>query len=287
MTPSESIRAIGSLLRICDADKTHLTIILQLRLPRVLVSLLAGSALGLAGLLSQTLFRNDLADPYIAGIGSGAVLGVNLVLLFGVTLGVLGFSALSVAAFLGAWASCLIIWAIAGRIGSSSINLVLGGVALSFVFSGVNFLIVMVGRDVLQRSTFWSWNGLASSSWSGVVILSVFLGLSLLLLPVFSRSMNAYLLGDEQSTYLGVNPKKLRTVLFLFTSALTGVAIATSGLLGFVGLITPHLARRFVGGESKTLIITTPLLGAIILGIADFIGRIILPSQEISASHNY
>jgi iron complex transport system permease protein len=258
-------------------------IILSLRIPQVVASILTGAALGLAGYLSQTLFRNDLADPYIAGIASGAMFGVYLTLLTGATLSVLGVSSLSVSAFLGAWTGALVVWGISGKTGTSGSGLVLSGVALSFVFSGLNYLIVLVGRDILNKSTFWSWSGLKTSSWVGVTVMALSIVIVLAMLPLLKRNIDAYLLGDEAATYLGVNPKRLRMILFLLVAILTGSAVATSGILGFVGLIIPHICRRFFGSSSKVMIPSTMLAGSIVLVLADLIGRVIIPYQEIPA----
>ncbi|HOO96270.1 MAG TPA: iron ABC transporter permease [Caldisericia bacterium] len=267
-----------------DTSGSSWAIVFLHRLPRVLVSVLAGCALGLAGWLSQTLFRNDLADPYIAGIGSGAILGVNLTLLLGLSLGFLGMSAISVAAFAGSWLACVIIWFSSSRTGSTGTSLILSGVALSFVVSGINFLIVMVGKDVLSRSVFWSWSGLSSSSFEGFYLLLVVITIAAVVLPKLSGQMDAYLLGDEQATYLGVNPKSIRIKLFILVSLLTGVAVATAGLMGFVGLIIPHITRRLFGGSSKLMLPGSILLGGIVLGLADTLGRSIIPHQEIPAA---
>lgn len=258
-------------------------VIFDLRLPQVLTALLSGAALGLAGYLSQTLFRNDLADPYIAGIASGAMFGVNVSLLAGFTLTLAGISTISIAAFLGAWVGVVAIWAMSSRTGTSGSSLILSGVALSFVFAGINYVIIMIGRDILNKSTFWSWNGLKTSNWTGVVVMVISLAIVTVLLPLVSRSVDAYLLGDESSTYLGVNPKRLRIFLFLLVSILTGSAVATSGILGFVGLIIPHICRRFFGSTSKVMIPSSILLGGTVLVFADLIGRVIIPYQEIPA----
>jgi cobalamin transport system permease protein len=279
-----SIKAIGAGLGIGSAPSSDIAIVLSLRLPGILVAILAGCALGLAGWLSQTLFRNDLADPYIAGIGSGAVFGVNLTLLFGLQIGLFGLSAISVSAFVGSWLACLVIWSISGRTGSTGTSLVLAGVALSFVLGGVNFLIVMYGRDILSKVVFWSWNGLAGASFNDVILLIVVIVASVLLLPTFIKGIDAYMLGDERSTYLGIDPKKIRRMLFLLVSLLTGTAVATAGLMGFVGLIIPHISRKLLGADSKNMLPGSLLLGGIILGLAYTLGKIIIPHQQIPAS---
>lgn len=258
-------------------------IVIGLRLPQAVIACLTGAALGFAGYLSQTLFRNDLADPYVAGIASGAMFGVNLTLLTGATLSILGVSSLSVAAFLGAWASTIIIWAISGRVGGSGAKLVLAGIALSFVLSGFNYLIVMVGRDILNKSTFWSWNGIKTANWTGAIVLLVSILIVLPFLPYLKRKMDIYLLGDEASVYLGINPKKLRIVMFLLVAVLTGSAVATAGIIGFVGLIIPHFCRKMFGSNSKNMIPASMIAGAIVLLLADLIGRVIVPYQEIPA----
>jgi iron complex transport system permease protein len=258
-------------------------IVIGLRLPQAVIACLTGAALGLAGYLSQTLFRNDLADPYVAGIASGAMFGVNLTLLTGATLSVLGVSSLSVAAFIGAWASTTVIWAISGRIARSGAKLVLAGIALSFVLSGFNYIIVMIGRDILNKSTFWSWNGIKTANWSGVMVLLVSLLVVVPFIPYLKRKMDVYLLGDEASVYLGINPKKLRIIMFLLVAVLTGSAVATAGIIGFVGLIIPHFCRKIFGASSKNMMLASMITGAIVLLFADLIGRVIIPYQEIPA----
>lgn len=282
--PGESAKTVLGSLGIGERLQKNETILYLIRIPRVLVAMLSGMALGLAGFLSQSLFRNDLADPYIAGIGSGAVLGVNLTLFFGANVNFLGLSTISASAFIGALLSCLVIWLAANRSGTSSTNLVLAGVALSFLLSGVNFLIVMLGRDILSKSVFWSWNGLSSSNWTGAFFAVLAVVIASAVTPFFSKAIDIYQLGDEESVYLGVNPKKVRTMLFLITSVLTGISVAIAGLLGFVGLMTPHICRRLVGAESRNMIWASLLVGGIVLGLADFLGRVIIPMQEIPAS---
>lgn len=282
--PAVSARTVLGSLGIGEKLPKNETILYLIRIPRVLVAMLSGMALGLAGFLSQSLFRNDLADPYIAGIGSGAILGVNLTLFFGANVNFLGLSTISASAFIGALLSCFVIWFASNRSGSTSTSLVLAGVALSFLLSGVNFLIVMLGRDILSKSVFWSWNGLSSSNWTGVFFVALSVVFAATIIPFFSKSIDIYQLGDEESVYLGVNPKKIRNLLFVVTSVLTGISVAIAGLLGFVGLMTPHICRRLVGAESKGMIWASLLLGGIVLGLADFLGRIIIPMQEIPAS---
>ncbi len=281
---SDSVKAFFAGIGIGDASAGDIAIVHGVRIPGILVAILAGSALGLAGWLSQTLFRNDLADPYIAGIGSGAIFGVNITLLLGLQLGLLGMSAISVSAFIGSLLACLLIWIIAGRTGSTGVSLVLAGVALSFVLSGVNYLIVMYGRDILSKSVFWSWNGLASASYNDALILVVALIFSISIIPFFLNGINAYLLGDEISIYLGVDPKKIRRILFLLVALLTGTAVATSGLLGFVGLIIPHISRKLFGADSKQMLPGSLLLGGSVLGFAYVFGKAIIPHQQIPAS---
>lgn len=282
--PAESARTVLGSLGIGERLPKNETILYLIRIPRVLVAMLSGMALGLAGFLSQSLFRNDLADPYIAGIGSGAVLGVNMTLFFGANVNLLGLSAISASAFIGALLSCLVIWFASNRSGTTSTSLVLAGVALSFLLSGINFLIVMLGRDILSKSVFWSWNGLSSSNWTGAFFAVMAVVIASAVTPFFSKAIDIYQLGDEESVYLGVNPKKVRTMLFLITSVLTGISVAIAGLLGFVGLVTPHICRRLVGAESRNMIWASLLVGGIVLGLADFLGRVIIPMQEIPAS---
>jgi iron complex transport system permease protein len=282
--PGESAKTVLGSLGIGEKLPKNETILYLIRIPRVLVAMLSGMALGLAGFLSQSLFRNDLADPYIAGIGSGAILGVNLTLFFGANVNLIGLSTVSISAFIGALLSCFVIWSASNKSGSTSTSLVLAGVALSFLLSGVNFLIVMLGRDILSKSVFWSWNGLSSSNWMGVFFVALSVAISVTIIPFYSRSIDIYQLGDEESMYLGVNPKMVRNILFVITSVLTGISVAIAGLLGFVGLMTPHICRRLVGAESKNMIWASLLVGGIVLGLADFLGRVIIPHQEIPAS---
>ncbi|GAA2240071.1 MULTISPECIES: FecCD family ABC transporter permease [Kitasatospora] len=259
-------------------------IVWQLRAPRALLAAVVGAGLGLVGTAVQAMVRNPLADPYLLGISSGASLGAVAVTVLGAGIGTgLGFG-VSAAAFAGALASFALVWAMARRGGGfSPLRLVLAGVGIGQFLSGfTSFLVLQAGDEQQTRGIlFWLMGSLGGATWSQLAIPTAAVALGLLALQARARPLNALLMGDETAAGLGVDVTRLRRELFAVTSLLTGVLVAVSGAIGFVGLLVPHVCRLLVGGDHRRLLPVSALAGAVLLVVVDTVARTALDTQEV------
>ncbi|MEW2521711.1 FecCD family ABC transporter permease [Actinacidiphila alni] len=259
-------------------------IVWQLRVPRALLAALVGAGLGVVGAGVQALVRNPLADPYLLGVSNGATLGAVAAIVLGAGGGgVLGLG-LSGAAFAGALGSFLLVWLAARRGGGfSPLRLVLAGVAIGQFLSGLtSYLVLQAGDEQQTRGVlFWLMGSLGGATWDLLVVPSVVVPAGLVLLLARARALNALAAGDETAAALGVAVGRLRRELFLVTSLLTGVLVAVSGAIGFVGLMVPHVCRLLVGGDHRRLLPLAALTGAVLLVVVDLICRTAVDTQEL------
>ncbi|SHN12887.1 iron complex transport system permease protein [Streptomyces yunnanensis] len=263
---------------------TNDLIVWQLRVPRALLAALVGAGLGLVGTAVQALVRNPLADPYMLGICNGASLGAVAAIVLGLGAGgALGLG-LSGAAFAGALATFVLVWVIARRGGGfAPLRLVLAGVAIGQFLSGfTSYLVLQAGDEQQTRSVlFWLMGSLSGASWPLLVVPAVVVPAGLLWLQARARALNALLMGDETAAGLGVNVTGLRRELFAVTSVVTGVLVAVSGAIAFVGLMVPHACRLVVGGDHRRLLPLSALFGALLLVVVDIVCRTAMDSQEL------
>jgi iron complex transport system permease protein len=258
------------------------TVIWQLRLPRIILGSLVGAALGLAGATFQGLLRNPLADPYILGVSSGASLGAAIAIAFGVQLSFAGLHALPLFAFLGALIATLIVFMLGMQKGRLPLaTLLLAGVALSSFLSSLISLIVLFSGQRMGPIMFWLMGGLDRANWSSVAQILPYLLLGAGLLMWHARNLNAFAFGEDTAGHLGVNVEAVKRILFVAASLLTASAVAVSGVIGFVGLITPHVVRLLRGPNHRSLLPLTMMLGAIFLVAADTIARTVVAPQEL------
>ncbi|GAA2814605.1 iron ABC transporter permease [Kitasatospora paracochleata] len=266
------------------APGTRDLIVWQLRVPRALLAAVVGAGLGLVGTAVQGLVRNPLADPYLLGVSSGASLGAVTVIVLGVGAGgPLGLG-VSVAAFAGSLVSFALVWTIARRGGGfSPLRLVLAGIAVGQFLNGVcSYLVLQAGDEQQTRGVlFWLMGSLSGTTWSQLAVPTACVALGLVVLQARARSLDALLLGDEAAAGLGIAPDRLRRELFVVTSLLTGVLVAVSGAIGFVGLLVPHLCRLVVGGAHRRLLPLAALTGAVLLVVVDTAARTALDTQEL------
>ncbi|MDD5452097.1 MAG: iron ABC transporter permease [Desulfovibrionales bacterium] len=264
-----------------EKDSIASTIVRQLRVPRFFLGVLVGAGLSVAGCVFQGLLRNPLAEPYTLGISGGAALGATLAIVFGLP-GVLGRIALPLAAFLGAFLSLSLTYAVAARRRFSIPTLILGGVILSFLFSALVLLILSVAdTDKVHGTIIWLMGDLSATEtgMAGVAAFPIVGGIVIMIL--LAQQLNILTLGEEKATYLGLNTESLRKIFFLAASLITGACVAVSGLIGFVGLIVPHFLRRLLGPNHKILIPASALGGAIFLPLCDTIARTIIAPLEL------
>ncbi len=265
------------------ADPTQDQIIWVFRLPRVLLAVVVGAALGVSGTALQAMTRNPLSDPYIFGVSSGASVGAVLVITLGST--VMGGVSLSLAAFVGALLSMILVYVLAQQHGRATpMRLILAGVALSYVLSAVTSYLVLrsatPGGGAAAVLT-WLAGSLGGAKWEQLGLPSAVVVLATFLLLAQARPLNALLAGDETATGLGVNVERFRQQLFVVTSLLVGVVVAVSGSIGFVGLMIPHLVRMVVGSDHRRVLSTVALLSGVYLVLVDLVGRTIMAPQEL------
>lgn len=266
-----------------DWSRSQEIIIWQIRVPRVLLAAIVGAGLAIAGAAIQALVRNSIAEPYILGISSGATVGATAVIILG-AFSFLGIFALSVSAFLGSLLAILLVFFLArvgGRI--SVFRLLLAGMAVSFILSAVsNFILMMAKQDNgIKAVMYWMLGSLAGAKWSNIIIPAAIFIFVFALLWLHYRNLNLLLLGEEAAVTLGVNIQQFRLQLILLVSLLTGVLVAVSGSIGFVGLIIPHIVRIIVGSNYKYVIPISALLGGIFLVWADSFARILIAPEEM------
>lgn len=248
-------------------------IVWDLRLPRALLGVLVGAGLAMAGAVMQGVTRNGLADPHLLGVSAGAAFGANLAIL--VTGNVAGPFTVSWFAFIGALVATALVVGVAGlsRAGDAT-RLVLAGVAVSFVISaGANVLIMLADPRAIASVVFWMMGGLGLARWDN---LALPFGAALAAGMIFmlcARQLNALAMGDETAATLGVRVTRLRIFLLVVNAFLTGVMVAFSGMIGFVGLMTPHIARLLVGGDNRRVLPLAAVLGGVFLAVADVVAR--------------
>lgn len=260
------------------------TIVLDIRLPRFLLSASVGGMLALSGLSLQTLFRNPLVDPYFLGVSSAAEFGVTVAILIGAnTRSVFGISFASLFAFVSALCLIFLLIRISSSLGveSSKAAIVLIGIAISYVFSAANNLIALYKKDLFLQTTFWGMKGFNNASLSQFYFSFPFLVIGFLILFANAKKMNIYLSSDLTAHSLGIDIKKFTVLMLTVSALLTSVSVVVSGTIVFVGLFIPHIGRLLVGDERKKLVVITVLLGLFLLPLFDLVSRTVLPGQEI------
>ena len=256
----------------------------SIRLPRVLLAVIVGAALAVSGAALQGLFRNPLADPGLIGIASGAALAVALmIVIIGPLPGILGLYGLSIAAFMGGLLTSIVIFRFAGLTGASSVTyILLAGIAINALASaGTGFLAYLSDDQELRSLTFWTMGSLGGALWPGVLICASLVIPATFVLYSNAQRLNTLLLGESEARHLGVDSERLKRNIIICTAISVGAAVAVSGIIGFVGLVIPHLIRLTLGPDHRLLIPASALLGAIILIIADTVSRTLLAPAEI------
>ena len=256
-------------------------IVLDLRLPRALLATIIGAGLGMVGCVLQTLTRNDLADPFLFGLSSGAAAGAVIVIT--VTGNILGFWTLPAAAFIGGLVSSVIVLGLFGKLAKQSPSqMVLAGLAVSFLFLSLTYFLIFAGDQRAAHSVlFWTLGGLGLANWKVLPIALTGLMAIFAFAITTHRSLDALLAGDETAVTLGVNVKLYRQVAFLICAFATASFVALSGVIGFVGLMVPHLARGLVGQLHGGLLITSSIIGAVLLLLSDIAARTLMAPQEL------
>ena len=257
-------------------------ILLKLRMPRVILGLIVGSSLAVSGVVFQGLLRNPLAEPYLLGISSGAALGTAVIILGNLPFYILGVPMIPSAAFLGGLLSMFLVYGLARTKGKIPVHtLLLSGVVINFSFSAVIMLFITATNKGLTEIMFWMLGSLNNTNYELIPFVFISCATIMFVIYLFSNDLNIISMGEETAVYLGVETERVKKLMFILTSLLTGLAVSVSGLIGFVGLIIPHIARQIVGPDHRTLIPFAALLGAGFLVLADVLCRTVLSPVEI------
>lgn len=268
------------------ADPTYDTIVWELRAPRVIMAMVVGAGLAMAGACMQTLVRNPLADPYLLGVSSGAGVGATLVIVLG-AFGGLGVWALSAGALGGALVATALVFGISlAQGGITPLRLVLTGVVMSAAFSSISSFLVFVSADprATQSVLFWLLGSLSGALWHQILPSVIVVTLSIAVLMAVHTWLDALAAGADVAAGLGVPVRGLRIGLFVLVSVLVGVLVAVSGGIGFVGLVVPHLARILVGARHRVVLPVAAVGGALFLLWVDVAARVVVRPQEIPLS---
>ncbi|MEM9754362.1 MAG: iron ABC transporter permease [Pseudomonadota bacterium] len=270
---------------ISDRDRI---ILLDIRLPRLVLGILVGAALAVSGAVMQGLFRNPLADPGLVGVGAGAGLGAIGAIVLGGLLPValrdsLGYFTVPLAAFLGGWISTLVLYRISTSRGRTSVAvMLLGGIALGALTGAMSGVLIYMADDAQLRDlTFWGLGSLAGATWSKVLLAGPLICIALLSAPFLAQALNALALGEAPAAHLGIPVQRMKSIAIMSVAAAVGAAVAASGGIGFIGIVVPHLLRLLIGPDHRFLLPNAALLGAALLLGADMISRTIIAPAEL------
>jgi len=275
-------KEIFSLLWDNSPDKTNSLIIWQLRFPRIIMASLTGIALSTVGGAFQGILRNPLADPYILGVSAGAALGACLAIFLQYATGYFFAPYIPLFALTGAMLSIYLVYMTAKvRYRLPLEGLLLSGVTVTFLFSAIITILIALSEKGLHSMVFWLMGDLSTANWSKITIVTFPVIVGCLIFFFFSLDLNALSLGEEEALHLGVNIKKLRLRIFIIGSIIIASVVSFTGLIGFVGLVVPHIARLLVGPDHRVMLPTSALLGAIFLPLCDTLARTIIAPSEI------
>lgn len=271
-----SIRSILQAL-FSPEKSTVKTVVMQLRLPRLLLAIMIGASLSASGSLLQSVMRNPLADPGTIGVSVGASTAATTILLLFPHM----TNAVPLFAFAGAALACLLIYLLAWKGGIDPVRIILSGVAINSVLGSYTSLLQLLYSDSLEGVLAFMNGSLSGRSWQQVKLLAVYAGIGLVLAFLCTKSANVLQLGDEMAQSLGVKVSLNRLFLSAVSAFLAAATVSVAGLIGFVGLVVPHMARMLVGSDYKVMLPTSVLLGAVVLLAADTLGRVVVPGMEI------
>ncbi len=263
-------------------EQTHNVIVLKIRLPRILLASLIGIGLSVVGSSMQGMFKNPMADPGILGISTGAALGATLAIVTGMQKLVWGIGIVTIAAFAGALLTTFLIYSIA-RVGNKipTITLLLSGVAVSFLFSSMITMLMVFNREQIENIVLWTMGSIAAANWRQVWLLAPIVLTGAGIIMTYARDLNLMATGDETAQSLGVEVEKAKKVLLVVSAVLVGACVSVSGIIGFVGLIIPHMVRLLLGSDHRSVLPFSAVGGALFMVICDTLARNLVPPAEM------
>jgi iron complex transport system permease protein len=271
-------KIIGQASLIADMDDLLPVVVLEVRLPRILCAAIVGGGLAVSGTVFQGILLNPLADPYTLGVSAGAAFGASVAILL--NLGFLGFYSVPLFAFVGAAATLFFVITLSSSgEGLSSNNLILSGIIVAAILSaGISFLKYLADEHV-SVIIFWLMGSFASRTWADVSLTAVAIGIGFAVMLFYARDLNLISLGNRTASSMGVDTSRVILLLLITASVVAAVCVAVSGIIGFVGLLVPHMVRLITGPDNRRLLPVSLLAGAILLLAADTTTRAILPTE--------
>ncbi|GAU77345.1 iron ABC transporter permease [Fusibacter sp. 3D3] len=267
---------------ISDIKGSHIFIIENIRLPRIVMASIVGGVLSIVGASFQAIFKNPMADPFVMGVSSGAAFGATMGIAFGLTTNLFGFGTISTLAFLGALGTVFIVYSLA-RVGTriSTTSILLAGIVMNSLLTSIISLVMIINQDDIARIVTWTMGSFNGASWDQIakIVLPSLIGFVLLMLK--ARDLNAIVMGEEDAKNMGVNVELTKKLILIYSSFLIAFSVAVSGIIGFVGLIIPHLFRIVFGADHRTLLPVSFFGGAIFLTISDTLARSLVPNMEV------
>jgi iron complex transport system permease protein len=290
ITPGEVLRILLHQIGINagPVEELQSSVLLQIRLPRVLLGLLVGAALAVSGAAMQGLFRNPLADPGLVGVSSGAALATAIALVTAGSLQAAGMALpasflVPFAAFAGGTGTTILVYRLATRGGRTDVaTMLLAGIAINAMAGAViGFMIFLADDNQLRDLTFWTLGSLGGAVWRSVAIVMPLMLLAIFALPRLSKGLNALLLGETEARHLGIEVERLKKTIIVFVGLAVGAAVSVSGLIGFVGLVVPHILRLWIGPDHRFLMPGSALLGGLLLIGSDLLARTLAAPAEL------
>jgi len=259
-------------------DETIDWVLFDVRLPRIMTGLVAGMSLGVAGAAMQSMMKNPLADPYTTGISSGASFGATLALGLGLSVaGVGGTIGLVTTAFVFSLIPAIVIIGVSSLRNTSAATMILAGIAVMYLFNACTTIIKLTLSEQSLSAVFqWSIGDLSGSSWTSFVVILIFAVIGTIILMLLSKQLNILITGDKNATALGLDAHKLRITLLILISLMAASVVCFTGIIGFIGLVAPHIVRIFLGSDNRYLIPASAAFGAVLLMVADLISRVII-----------
>jgi iron complex transport system permease protein len=258
-------------------DETYRRVLLGIRVPRIVQAAIVGMGLSVSGTFLQGLLGNPLADPYILGVSSGSALGAAVSIVLG-----LGLLTTQMLAFLGALATIYLVISLSrlGQ-GTGSTTLLLSGIAVSTFLSAILSFIMLISHQQMSGIVFWMMGDFSLISWNEVFVSTPAILVGSFIMYLYSKELNAIIIGRETAEHLGVNTERVFEIILACGSLVTAAAVAVSGIVGFVGLMVPHITRMFVGPDNRVLVPFSALTGAMFLVFADALSRTLIQPSEI------
>lgn len=264
------------------ADSVNASILMDIRLPRVLLAAVIGAGLAAVGGVMQSIFKNPLVDSYTLGMSSGAALGAVISIITGLNVSIMGIETTGVFAFIGAVLTLFFVYSLAYTKSRMSINsLLLAGVAASYFLSSVISFLMMLNHDKIEHIVFWTMGSLSMATWNEFYVSAIFILPSLAVLLYYTRELNILVMGEDAAHHLGINTSALKNILLITCALIVGSVVSTGGTIAFLGLVAPHITRLVIGSDNKLVIPYSALLGAILLVLSDTAGRVLIQPVEI------